>query len=256
MFLTASSGSVIPLGNLEEGEILTMAKIYEISARFMRRVQVKEYEPVEAEFTLKAQTEDGDDPVALMAQLGEQVRHAVLSTIKGKFDSTSQPMPADVAEAKATPAAEAPKANGKTNGSIAPAAASSDMPDETETPAAAEKPKRGRPAGAKGKKAEASSAMPDEDEGEAKAEASSSDMPDETPAAKADAEDWENAAAEEEEVTAATLTAFISKQVSASKITVPDVKAILAKYGAARCADLKPGDLPKAKAEITDFSKV
>ena len=232
-----------------------MAKVYDVAVSFKRSVQPKEYETAVAEVSLKAQTEDGEDHVVLLAQLGEDARNGALNMLKGKFDATTRAMPTDIATAKATPKeepkaepkAEAPKSNGDASG----------MPDEGE----AEKPKRTR--GPNKKKAEAASSMPDEDGPPAEEISSSSDMPDEgEPAAtngsadmpdegEAAGEDWENAAPEaEEKLTAADVTAFISKQVQASKITVPDVKAILAKWGGARVGDIDPAKLPQVKAAI------
>jgi hypothetical protein len=261
-----------------------MAKVYEVAVRFMRKVQVKEYEPVEAEVSLKAQTEDGEDHVAVLATLGADARTAALDMIRGTGKVTPGSGQTTINNTVTVASADdLKKANGKTADAIEKEiaksngkAAASDIPEETgePTPAPA-KSGRGRPAGSKNKKAEAAAAaasdMPDEDAARTANidAAAASDMPDDGPPAgtsptgvsdipdetSTQAEDWEKDGTAEEPVTAADLTKFISQRVSAGKITVPEVKAILARYGGARCAELKPADLPKAKAEIADFSR-
>ena len=55
-------------------------EVYEISARFMRRIQAKEYEPAEAEVTLKANLADGEDYMAAATTLMTAAKSTVIES--------------------------------------------------------------------------------------------------------------------------------------------------------------------------------
>lgn len=78
-----------------------MSKVYEVNVRFMRRAQMKEYEPAEAEVTLKATVDDGEDYKAVASDLMTTAKTtAIESGLKSGKTAES---------ATAAPAAEAPK---------------------------------------------------------------------------------------------------------------------------------------------------
>jgi len=69
-----------------------MAKIYDIKVRFMRRVQVREYEPAEAEVTLSAQVADDEDYQNAANELMTEARIAVKAGLTGKPAEAKEPV--------------------------------------------------------------------------------------------------------------------------------------------------------------------
>jgi hypothetical protein len=55
-------------------------EVYEISARFMRRIQAKEYEPAEAEVSLKATVTEGEDYAAAASSLMSTAKATVIES--------------------------------------------------------------------------------------------------------------------------------------------------------------------------------
>lgn len=188
--------------------------IYDVSVRFMRKVQVKEYEPVEAETTLKAQTVEGTEyktALADTAALMLEAREIVLNGLKGKA-----------------------------------AAAAGETVTETKVEPAPTKGKPGRPP--KDKKADAAKGGDTDDFGESTTTKTAE------PATNSAAEEDEFAdvapKADEKPMSADELQKWISGHIQSKKIAVAKVKEILLKYGAARTADTKEEDRTKIKADV------
>jgi hypothetical protein len=132
-------------------------EVYEISARFMRRIQAKEYEPAEAEVTLKANLAEGEDYAALATSLMGTAKTTVieagLKSGKATAEATAEapknkggrpPKETLVPPAAKTEAAK-PAVEPKPEPTPAPVAAPAAEPDEfgefeTVAPAADEKP--------------------------------------------------------------------------------------------------------------------
>lgn len=107
--------------------------VYEISVRFMRRAQVKEYEPMEAEVTLKANLAEGEDHNAAAVNLMRDARNAAIEA--GLKSGAAK------AETTATAAAE-PKQGRPKKEELTPAAPKADKPaaPKADKPAAAPAP--------------------------------------------------------------------------------------------------------------------
>lgn len=193
--------------------------VYEIAVRFMRRAQVKEYEPAEAEVSFKANIGDGEDHLAIANGLMADAKAvAIESGLKaGKATATTE----------SAPAAEAPKNKGGR------------PPKQTLTPPAETKP------------AETKAAATDDfgDPAPAKTETKAAPAPAPAPAAADD----EFAAFDKKDEpipSVKELQDWITAQMQAKKIEVVKVREILAKYGAARTADTKEGDRLAIKADV------
>jgi len=182
-------------------------EVYEISARFMRRIQAKEYEPAEAEVTLKANLADGEDYMAAATTLMTSAKTTVIESGLKSGKTT----------AEATVVSEAAKNVGGR------------PKKETLTPPAA-KTEAAKPADPKPEPTPAPVAAPAAE-------------PDEFG-------EFETAAEPEKPMTGKELQEWITAHLQAKKIDTASVKAILAKYGAARTMDTKDEDRPKIKADI------
>jgi hypothetical protein len=128
-------------------------EVYEISARFMRRIQAKEYEPAEAEVTLKANLAEGEDyaslATSLMGTAKTTVIEAGLKSGKATAEATAE-APKNVGgrpkKTELTPPAAAKAAEPKPEPTPAPVAAPAAEPDEfgefETAPAAAAEPEK------------------------------------------------------------------------------------------------------------------
>ena len=196
-------------------------QVNSVTVRYMRRAQIKDYEPVEAEVSLSAQLAEGEGHVDAVNSLMKDAKKAVIeSGLKsGKSETT-------VETGAATKPAEPPKQTRK----------AADKPAETkkEEPKAAPAADPADPSGAPAEEPAAAAAEPDEfaefDAGPAAA-----------PAA----------------ITVKELTDWVTASLKdkSNGITPDEVKAVYAKFGAARTADLKDDDRPKAKVEIEALIK-
>ncbi len=173
--------------------------VHSISVRYMRRAQIKDYEPVEAEVTLSATLAEGEDHKATVNNLMIDAKTGVIeSGLKAGGKSTAET-----------------KTETKTKTKPAPAPAAD-------------------PAGVPGDE-------PAADAADEFAEFDTGGTTEEAPKAISVKEltDW---------VTA-------SLKDKANGIAPDDVKAIYAKFGASRTADLKDDDRPKAKVQIEELIK-
>lgn len=125
--------------------------VYEISVRKLQRVQVKEYEPAEAEITIKAQLEPGDDYHVVMSKLIDDasigVREGLGLSPSGKIIMERTPAPV---AAKVAPASKPVPPAADDFGDDAPASkpvplATDDFGDDAPAPVK----RRGRPPKAK-----------------------------------------------------------------------------------------------------------
>jgi len=195
-----------------------MVNVYDVKVRFMRRMQVREYEPAESEITFSAQLAEDDDYKVVSEKLILDARELVKSALTGK--------PVGKTETKTTKTAAAKKANSVTeipedDNSV------SEIPGEDETAAtspaeikkalAAEKRKvaaEKRKVVAANKKAAAE---------EAKKKIAAEEIPDDD---------------DDTELSANALHEFINSMVTSRKVKPKQIKAIIAEYGAARISDI------------------
>lgn len=197
-------------------------QVYDISIRFMRRIQVREYEPVEGEVTVKAQIADGEkiegaikDAFALASEgvhtaLGLEPNTKLATRQRGghkEAGATTAAAPASKPAAQ-TPAKPAPQ---------------SDIPDD------------GAP-------------VPQQQTQAPKPAASNSDIPD-GPAPGQQTE-LPAQATSGEQLSAAELSKWIGDMVRLGKVTSQAVMALYPKFGVSRFADLKPDQTASAKVEI------
>ena len=115
-------------------------EVYEINARFMRRIQAKEYEPAEAEVTFKANLAEGEDYMALAGELMANAKSTVIESGLKSGKATAEVATADAAPKNVggrpkkqtlTPPAETAKAEApKPEPTPAPVAAPAAEPDE------------------------------------------------------------------------------------------------------------------------------
>lgn len=132
-------------------------EVYELTARFMRRIQAKEYEPAEAEVTLKANLGDGEDYMTAATTLMTAAKTTVIEAGLKSGKTTAEATATSAAPANKggrppkqtlTPPAETAKpAETKPAPAPEPAPAPAAEPDEFgefETAAEPEKPMTGK----------------------------------------------------------------------------------------------------------------
>ena len=208
-----------------------MANVYDVKIRFMRRLQIREYEPAESEITISAQLSDDDDykdvAQGLLLDARELVKSALTGKPVGKTETKVTKTKADKKAAKKAPVDEIPA---DTN-------SASEIPGDDETVAlspaevkkalAAEKRKAAaekRKLAAAEKKAKAAAAKK-----AAADEIPSDDGGDEIPGDDGD---------EDGELSADKLHEFINSMVTSRKVKPKQIKGILAGYDAARISDV------------------
>lgn len=202
-------------------------RVYEMSARFSRKVQVKQFEPAECEFEMKVELDETDDPLAVREHIMQEVRDAVTQAFKGSTGKGS----------KVTVTRTDDSGESKT--------------PETPTEAKEEKPpkkQRGRPKGSTNKsKAKKTEDSPTSESDETKvAVAESGDDWDTIPSGKTteevveEAEETKDDEEEEESgVDLATLRALVNK-VTGDGVLIKDVKAKLDEYAVNSTTELDP----------------
>lgn len=225
-------------------------QVSDITVEFMRRVQLREYEPAEARVTLKASLVDGEDHNDALMSLMADAKSAAIATLKGKAGETTQTVKAPVAAAPVQ----------KTTTPVKPAEAKT----AAAAPAAeAPKNKGGRPRKDAVKPAEA---KVEKDEfgdpivpAKAAAVAAPADGVDEfgdpVSAAAATPDDDEFAENEVKPMSPIELQQIFSGLVMEKKVAGSDIKAIMLKYGAARTADTQEKDRAAILAEVKALIK-
>jgi len=228
-------------------------QIYDVSVRFSRKIQVVNFEPAEAEVSLKAQLTEGEDYKAAITGLMADARAGVTAGLKSKAAGVTAENVTTIAGP--VPAAEAPAQ--KTTTPVKPTQTA------TEPAPAAEAPKRqrGRPAGSTAKKTDAAApaagadfdpdATPVAPAKTTAPAATDDDFGDEALPAEAEPADDEFAENEVKPMSTKELQEQLSAFVNGKQIDGPSVKAVLKKYGADRSADTKEGDRAKILAEVT-----
>lgn len=200
-------------------------QIYDVTVRFARTIQVREYEPASAEVTVKAQLAEGEQADAVVAEsfrlISEQVHLALGLETSTKLPTRKK---AETGKPAATLTAQ-PKADAKPAATqqttVKPAAAAvSDIPDD------------GAPATVQ------TTAKP--------AAAANNDIPDDG----APPQTKQAASSGPDPVNAAELSKWIGEQVRLGKVTSQAVMGLYPKFGVSRFADLKPEKCAEAKAEI------
>lgn len=73
-------------------------RVYEMSARFSRKVQVKQFEPAECEFEMKVELDETDDPKEVREHIMQEVRDAVTQAFQGRSGKGAQVKVAQKAE--------------------------------------------------------------------------------------------------------------------------------------------------------------
>ena len=204
-----------------------MPNVYDVAVRVMRRVQMKEYEPMEAEVSLKAQLAEGEDYIEAVNKLLIDAKTAVIETaIKGsagKVTKSVEPVataaaaPAEAAPRKGRPTKAEQEAKAAAEAAKAAAAGTTDDFSTEPTPAPAPAP----------------AAEPDEFSEFETAEAA----PAAAPMTVKELQDW------------------ITANIQAKKIDVAKVKETYGKFGVTRSADTKDEDRPKIKAAIEAIIK-
>lgn len=205
-----------------------MAQVQTLELRFMRRIQVREYEPTEAECKLTAQLADGDQPgeiAATMFALASDQVHIALG------------LPANTKLATRAAGHATHKTQAQNGGTatkehkVSAPVGAGDIPEEIPGEAA---PQTGKQTAAPQK-------------------APAGDIPEEIPGETAQPQTH---AADKDGVTdAPSLSKWIGEQVRLGKVSSDAVKATYPKYKIARFADLKPDQVPTMKAELDGLIK-
>lgn len=224
-----------------------MVTITDVSVRYMRRVQMKEYEPAEAEVGFKAQLEDGENHILVANNLMQDAKIAVIETaLKGNKGGTTRTESA----ATATTADEAPKAVEKDatvsrgrgrprknptptddfDTSPAPVTAPAAATDDFDTPATKPDPVEAIP-----------------------------EPKPTTPPPQVDVDEFGDPVVKEAPAEAALsvkdLQDWVAAQIQAGKTNAETVKGVYAKFGFARSTDTTEADRPKIKAAIAALLK-
>lgn len=201
--------------------------VTEITARFMRRVQIKDYEPAEAEISLKAHLDDDEDFRTAGNELILQAREIALTGLRGKTaGETEIEVKVAVSAADQKKADAAAKRAEKKAAKEAAKAPDSDIPGDD---------------------------VPGDSDDTKPAKAPDSDVPgdDDVPGET----DIDPVADDGDEFTVEDLQAYITAQVSGKKIAVKAVKEILASAKASRTSEVKPEDIETVRAAVELGSK-
>lgn len=184
-------------------------RVYEMSARYSRKVQVKQFEPAEAEFEMKVELDETDDPKEVREYLMFEVRDAVTQAFQGRAGKG--------AEVKVTQKTEAPATTGD---------------EDSAEDAEAEKPKRrGRPPGSKSKS---------KSEESEEAEPLDLDPPkDNVVDLKPNGEDKVEAEEDESELTLVQVKNLMNK-VTGDGMKIPKVRELLDQFGVGSTTELDP----------------
>lgn len=204
-----------------------MVNVYDVKVRFMRRMQVREYEPVESEITISAQLTESDDYKDISQDLLLNAKELVNSTLTGKPVGKTETKTTKTkvsAAKKSSSTTEIPEDNisaSEIPGDDEPAVLSS---AEEKKVLAAEK----RKVAAEKRKVIAAKKKAAADEIKKKAAADEIPGDEETPS------DDDGG----EELSANKLHEYINSMVTSRKVKPKQIKAIIAEYGAVRISDI------------------
>ena len=220
-------------------------RVYEMSASYSRKVQVKQFEPAEAKFEMKVELEDGDDAHEVRTMLMQEVRDAVTQAFQGGRTGKG----AEVKIAQNIKGPEDPDAlkeaaanilNGKDEG-----AKPGPAPAETE-----DTPKvRGRPKGSKNKPKEETTDVASVLDTIITEEDEESNVVDLNPPKETEPE---VPGVPKDEMTLAQVKTLMNK-VTGDGIKVPKVRELLAQFGVASTTDLDPSAYPEFFDLLTEI---
>lgn len=241
------------------GENTTM-QVTNITARFMRKVQVKDFEPMESEVSMSAHLEEGEDAMAAGEVLVMQAKTLVITALSAKVAGKNT---ASVTSDPAKAAAESPlpgdkKGPGRPPGTgknqkaqaaqQAAANSGSDIPGDDKPTAASDIPGDEQKPNI--------SANPENrvDPNDAGGDIPGDDKPAATTVGDLP-EDDEFAAAVKEADASAKMTAeelqrFITSAITGKKITVEQAKKVLADAGYARTTEVPDEKRAEVKAKV------
>jgi hypothetical protein len=194
--------------------------VTDVTVRFMRRAQIREYEPIEAEVSLKAALAEGEDYVkianTLMADAKKAVHESGLKSSASTDKATTATAPAPA------PAADAPKPRGRPPSKPAAAAPAPAPADDFDDPAPVNKPAAPAPAPAPAADFDDMTASP-------------APAPAAAPAAT---------------MTLKELQVWTNANIEGNKITIDQVKGVWQTFGCSRSSELKPEQYGEARAKI------
>jgi hypothetical protein len=209
-------------------------QIYDVTVRFARTIQVREYEPASAEVIVKAQLAEGEQASEAVTEsfrlISEQVHLALGLEANTKLPTRRKSGGETVVQQ--------PQTTGK------PAGKKAEEKPAPQTPAAQTQPAK-----------PAVSDIPDDGAPATKPAvvAANNDIPgDDIPATVQQPQQQAQAqsGAVGEPINAAELSKWIGEQVRLGKVTSQAVMGLYPKFGVSRFADLKPEKCAEAKAEI------
>lgn len=196
-------------------------KVTEITARFLRRIQVAEYQPAEAELTIKITSSEespgpaAGDAQALIDTALKQAKTGVINILLAattKQTPTAAPVTTAVAPKPETPATVVPKEE------AAPKAASK----KKDKPAASEIPDDAAPATPKAVETPKAAASEIPDAGSVPA----------TPPAKSG----------EASMTPVELQSYVTEEIKAKRLNVPQMRDVMTEFKIVRLGDLDTPD--------------
>jgi len=207
-----------------------LVEINAVSIRFMRRIQISQYEPAEVEFTLHATLDEGEEHVKAGKKLAKDCRSMIKEAFTGLVKAAGK-------ETETPPKAAPPKAVGRPKGSPNKAKAekevvtpSSEIPGEASPPLA---------------------------DADLAAEADGSEIPDMggappvvdgPPVSEIPGDDPPVVPVAEKPLTLKELQAFITDQVTKAKVlTSGNIKDVLGTFNLGRTADLGDEQVPLFK---------
>lgn len=222
-----------------------------ITARFERRLPREQYGHSHAELSASTFLEEGADLATAAEHLLTTLRDAVLNSLRKSARAEGKELPGETA---ATPAADVP-----VDAKAAKAAAKAAEKDAKAKKKAEEKAAKAAAKAAKSNGAD----IPDDGPPAADAEGSAvraADIPDEPTAnistGEARVDPADDVPGDEVGLSASDLHGIVGKFVGANKVTVPQVKEILAAYGATRTVDVPAESRVAVRDQIEALASV
>lgn len=203
-------------------------QVQSFEVRFMRRIQVREYEPAEAETKLSVALADGDDPVECVRTCSEMAAlftHEALGLAPNtKVKPAARGTVAKTAQqgGKATQHVEQPVQEPTT---AAPKASTSDIPDAEPAKTAAPQPTA--PTAPKA----STSDIPDAEPAKAAASQPTAQVPTTAPAPS-------------------NIGKWLADQARSGKLTNEEIKSLYPKYNIKRIMELKPEQEAAFRADV------
>lgn len=190
-------------------------RVYEMSARFSRKVQVKQFEPAECEFEMKVELDETDDPREVREHIMQEVRDAVTQAFQGRSGKGAQVKVVQKTE---------PTDEGAQDQETAESESDS---EQDETPK-----RRGRPPGRKNK------SQSDESETE---ETLNLDPPEEDNVVSLNPNGTDT---EEPEITLAQIKTLMNK-LTGDGTLIPKVRSLLDQFGVSSTTELDEAKYPE-----------